>query len=152
MALSKLDNLYRAVILDHSGHPHNQGVVELEDERVELNNPTCGDVISLTLKVDDDIITDIRFDGSGCSISTASASMMTDSVLGKTRDEAYQLANIFSQMVQGETGEYDCLGEAQYLAGVSKFPQRIKCATLSWNALKKALEGKDSTSVNLSEH
>lgn len=97
MALSKLDNLYRQVILDHSSHPHHHGQLQ-DGETVDLNNPTCGDVIKLSLKLDGDTISDIAFDGSGCSISTASASMMTDAVIGKKSGEALELADIFSEM------------------------------------------------------
>ena len=105
------------------------------------NNPTCGDVISLSVKFDNDVISDIAFAGDGCTISTASSSMMTDAVLGKTKEQALELADIFSKMVQGEKDQRQQeLGDAEFLAGVSKFPQRIKCATLSWNALKKAIE------------
>jgi len=111
-------------------------------EQVSLNNPTCGDVISLSVQFDEQgVIEDIAFVNSGCSISTASASMMTDVVLGKTKGEALALAEIFSQMVQGkEDKQQQELGDAAFLAGVAKFPQRIKCSTLGWKALKKAIE------------
>ncbi len=141
MALSKLDSLYKAVVTDHSAHPHHHG--KLEDvEQVVLNNPTCGDVISLSVKFNvENKIEDIAFVNSGCTISTASASMMTDAVLGKTKEQALELAEVFSQMVQGqEDSRQKELGDAAFLAGVAKFPQRIKCATLGWNALKRAIE------------
>ncbi|RSI29250.1 SUF system NifU family Fe-S cluster assembly protein [Streptococcus sanguinis] len=141
MALSKLDSLYKAVVTDHSAHPHHHG--KLEDvEQVVLNNPTCGDVISLSVKFNaEDMIEDIAFVNSGCTISTASASMMTDAVLGKTKEQALELAEVFSQMVQGqEDSRQKELGDGSFLAGVAKFPQRIKCATLGWNALKRAIE------------
>ena len=125
MALSKLNSLYKAVVTDHSAHPHHQGRLE-GVEQVSLNNPTCGDVISAT---------------PGRRSSTASASMRTDVGRGKTKDEALALAEIFSQMVQGkEDKQQQELGDAAFLAGVAKFPQRIKCSTLGWNALKKAIE------------
>ena len=141
MALSKLDSLYMAVVADHSKHPHHQGQIEDVDQ-IQLNNPTCGDVIQLSVKFDEnDRVEDIAFVNSGCSISTASASMMTDVVLGKTKGEALALAEIFSQMVQGKDDEQQKeLGDAAFLAGVAKFPQRIKCSTLGWNALKKVIE------------
>ena len=141
MALSKLDSLYKAVVTDHSAHPHHHG--KLEDvEQVVLKNPTCGDVISLSVKFNaENQIEDIAFVNSGCTISTASASMMTDAVLGKTKEQALELAEVFSQMVQGqEDSRQKELGDAAFLAGVAKFPQRIKCSTLGWNALKKAIE------------
>ena len=141
MALSKLDSLYMAVVSDHSKHPHHRGKVA-DVEVLELHNPTCGDVIELSLRIDaDGKIADIAFDGAGCTISTASASMMTDAVLGKTKAQALELAEIFSRMVQGQQEDVqERLGEAALLAGVAKFPQRIKCATLSWKALEKAIE------------
>ena len=130
MALSRLDSLYMAVVADHSKSPHHHGVLP-DVEQLQLNNPTCGDVINLSVKFDGDVLEDIAFAGDGCTISTASSS----------KAEALELAEIFSLMIQGKhdiaTGK---LGEAKLLAGVSKFPQRIKCATLSWNALKKAIE------------
>lgn len=139
MALSRLDSLYMAVVADHSKSPHHHGVLP-DVEQLQLNNPTCGDVINLSVKFDGDVIEDIAFAGDGCTISTASSSMMTDAVIGKTKAEALELAEIFSLMIQGDHKGEDKLGEAKLLAGVSKFPQRIKCATLSWNALKKAIE------------
>ena len=136
MALSKLDSLYMAVVADHSKHPHHQGQIEDVDQ-IQLNNPTCGDVIQLSVKFDEnDRVQDIAFVNSGCTISTASASMMTDAVMGKTKEEVEELAQ-----VQGQSDpRQEELGDAAFLSGVSKFPQRIKCATLSWNALKKAIE------------
>ena len=131
MALNKLDNLYRQVILDHSAHPHHRGKLSDSTKTIEMNNPTCGDVI-----------TDIAFSGSGCSISTASASMMTDAVIGKPVSEAEHLAVIFAQMVQGNPipeKDEEALGDAAMLSGVAKFPARIKCSTLAWKALGKAL-------------
>ena len=141
MALSKLNSLYKAVVTDHSAHPHHQGRLE-GVEQVSLNNPTCGDVISLSVQFDEQgMIEDIAFVNSGCTISTASASMMTDAVMGKTKEEVEELAQVFSEMVQGQSDpRQEELGDAAFLSGVSKFPQRIKCATLSWNALKKAIE------------
>ena len=120
MALSKLNSLYKAVVTDHSAHPHHQGHLD-GVEQVSLNNPTCGDVISLSVQFDEQgVIEDIAFLNSGCSISTASASMMTDVVLGKTKGEALQLAEIFSQMVQGkEDKQQMALGDAAFLAGVA---------------------------------
>ena len=141
MALSKLDSLYMAVVADHSKNPHHQG--ELEGiTPIQLNNPTCGDVISLSLDLDaEGRVRDVAFINSGCTISTASASMMTDAIMGKSREQVLELAQVFSQMVQGESDpRQEELGDAAFLSGVAKFPQRIKCATLSWNALKKALE------------
>ncbi len=143
MALSKLDTLYRQVIVDHSSKPHHFGTLEKSDSshEIELHNPTCGDVITLQLDVKDDKINDIAFSGSGCSISTASASMMTDAVLGKSVKEAKEMVMTFSEMVQGnEDIDTASLGDAALLSGVAKFPARIKCSTLAWKALYQALD------------
>ncbi|MBP2624087.1 Fe-S cluster assembly sulfur transfer protein SufU [Streptococcus oricebi] len=141
MALSKLDSLYKAVVADHSRNPHHHGTLE-GAEPISLNNPTCGDVISLSVKFDQEgLLEDIAFINSGCTISTASASMMTDVVVGKTKAEILDLARIFSEMVQGQKDpRQEELGDAAFLAGIAKFPQRIKCSTLAWNALKRAIE------------
>lgn len=145
MALSKLDSLYMAVVADHSKHPHHRGRLS-GVEVLEMHNPTCGDVIALSVRFEDGKISDIAFDGAGCTISTASASMMTDAVLGKSIHQVQEMADLFSKMVQGaEDEKQEDLGEAALLAGVAKFPQRIKCATLSWNALKKAIEREEET-------
>ena len=141
MALSKLDSLYKAVVADHSRNPHHQGKLA-DAQQISLNNPTCGDVINLSVKFNQaGILEDIAFINSGCTISTASASMMTDLVIGKTKEEILDLAQLFSEMVQGQENQRQKeLGDAAFLAGVAKFPQRIKCSTLAWNALKRALE------------
>lgn len=140
MALSRLDQLYRQVILDHSSHPHHHGTLEQATNQIELNNPTCGDVIQLQLILEEDRINDIRFSGSGCAISTASASMMTEAVIGRTTQEALALVDQFSLLVQGkEDDNVEALGDAAILSGVSKFPARIRCATLAWKGLEKAL-------------
>ncbi|AOA00531.1 SUF system NifU family Fe-S cluster assembly protein [Carnobacterium divergens] len=153
MALSRLDNLYRQVILDHSSHPHHHGILDASTNQIELNNPTCGDVIQIQLVVEQDTVKDIRFSGSGCSISTASASMMTDAVIGKTREEALALVDDFSKLVLGEElTNPDALGDAQMLSGVAKFPARIKCATLGWKALEKALTEGNQTELNSHLH
>ncbi|MFA9493344.1 Fe-S cluster assembly sulfur transfer protein SufU [Streptococcus sp. E17BB] len=140
MALSKLDSLYKAVVTDHTKTPHHRGLLP-EQAPHTLHNPTCGDVLSLSLELVDDRIAAIGWDGDGCSISLASASMMADSVLGLSVTDALAMAELFSQMVQGEPSDprQKELGDAQFLSGVSKFPQRIKCATLAWKGLEKAL-------------
>lgn len=135
-----LDQLYRQVIMDHYKNPRNRGVLEGTNVDVNMNNPTCGDRIHLTMKVEDGKVADVKFEGEGCSISMSSASMMTQAIKGKTVEEALRLAHIFSDMIQGK--EYDDsvdLGDIEALQGVSKFPARIKCATLAWKALEKGL-------------
>lgn len=156
MGLSKLDQLYRQVILDHSSHPHHHGTLDHDHDHgdlheIELNNPTCGDVINLQLELSDGKISDIAFSGSGCSISTASASMMTDLMLGKTPEQAKELVAQFSHMVAGEdeaAGDIDDLGDAALLSGVAKFPARIKCATLAWKAVYQALDTDANNDTN----
>ena len=142
MSLAGFDNLYREVILDHSEHPHHKHSLEQTTNKVTLKNPTCGDVINLELRVENEKIADIGFTGDGCTISQSSASMMTDAVIGKTTEQGLEMAQIFSDMVVGKKhSEADLakLGDAAILSSVMKFPARIKCATLSWWALRKAL-------------
>ena len=154
MALSRLDNLYRQVILDHTNHPHNKGVLDEATSQIELNNPTCGDVIQLQLVIKDGVIDEIAFDGHGCSISMASASMMTDAVKGKTEKEAIEIIADFLELVQGENiGEKKkVLKDAQMLGGVAKFPARIKCATLAWKALERGIIEDNQTVVTEELH
>lgn len=143
MSFSNLDTLYRQVIMDHYKNPRNKGQLQDGSLTIDMNNPTCGDRIHLTLKVDDGKITDAKFDGEGCSISMASASMMTQLIIGKNVKTALQLSQLFSNMVQGKDyGEdiTDDLGDIEALQGVSKFPARIKCATLAWKAMEKGLK------------
>lgn len=142
MALSKLTSLYQAIISEQASNPAYRGHIS-GGSVIELHNPTCGDVIALSLLLDEaGTIVDIAFEGEGCTISMASASMMCAAVKGKKDKDSLSLAGLFSDMIQGKTDhqEVEMLGEAAALSGVSQFPQRIKCATLSWNALKKALE------------
>ncbi|MFH5811784.1 Fe-S cluster assembly sulfur transfer protein SufU [Companilactobacillus sp. FL22-1] len=142
MSLKGLNNLYREVILDHSEHPHHKQSLPEATNKITLKNPTCGDVINLELKVTDDTITDIGFTGEGCTISQSSASMMTDAVLNKTKAQSLEMAHIFSDMVMGKEhsqAELDKLGDAAILSSIMQFPARIKCATLCWWALRKAL-------------
>ena len=139
MSFNNLDTLYRQVIMDHYKNPRNHGVLE-DSVTVNLNNPTCGDRIQLTMKVEEGIVQEAKFEGEGCSISMSSASMMTQTVKGKKIEEALQLSKIFSDMMLGK--EYDDsidLGDIEALQGVCKFPARIKCATLAWKALEKGL-------------
>jgi nitrogen fixation NifU-like protein len=135
----QLDDLYRRVIMDHYKSPRNRGTLEGDSLTVDLNNPSCGDKISLQLQIEDDKVKDARFLGEGCSISMASASMMTDSVKGKSLDEALKLAESFSGLMKGEAAEFE-YEDIEALSGVNKFPARIKCATLGWNALRKGIE------------
>lgn len=136
----QLDDLYRRVIMDHYKNPRNRGTLEDESVTVNLNNPTCGDRIQLQLQVENGVVTDARFNGEGCSISMSSASMMTEAVKGKTFDEAQRLAERFSSLMKGDDVDFEENEEIEALSGVNKFPARIKCATLAWNALRKGIE------------
>lgn len=143
---SNLDQLYRRVIMDHYKTPRNKGTIENNSVNIEMNNPTCGDRIHLTLQVEDGIVKDAKFDGEGCSISMASASMMTQAVKGQEIDTALRLSNIFSDMMLGK--EYDDsidLGDIEALQGVSQFPARIKCATLAWKAMEKGVQNEEKS-------
>lgn len=145
MTTRKLDQLYRSVIMDHNKNPRNKGTLPDGNVTVDLNNPTCGDQIHLHLKIENDKITAAAFTGDGCSISMASASMMTQAVKGKSEQEALQMAKEFSEMVQDhEHGQIDEAGEVEALSGVAKFPARIKCATLAWKAMERAILEKAS--------
>lgn len=135
-----LDELYREVILDHYRSPRNKGHLAGADLDVEMLNPLCGDEVRITARLEGDVIREVRFLGKGCSISMASASMMTEAVQGKTVEEAKELIRAFKAMMRGEAGP-DGLGDLAALQGVAKFPVRIKCATLAWNTLQKGLEG-----------
>ncbi|MBD3108220.1 SUF system NifU family Fe-S cluster assembly protein [Bacillus sp. AGMB 02131] len=145
MSFNNLDNLYRQVIMDHYKNPRNKGSLDEGNLTIDMNNPTCGDRIHLTLKVENGIVTDVKFDGEGCSISMSSASMMTQAIKGKDVETAMKLSHIFSDMMQGKEVKIDDdldLGDIESLQGVSKFPARIKCATLAWKAMEKGLNEK----------
>jgi len=138
----QLDQLYRQVIMDHYKTPRNRGQIENGALTVNLNNPTCGDRIQLQMVVEDGKIKDAKFLGEGCSISLASASMMTEVIMGKTVEDALKLSSIFSDLIQGKAYDEESfdLGDIEALRGVSKFPARIKCATLAWKAMEKGLK------------
>ncbi len=140
--MSSLNELYQNVILEHNRSPRNFRVMEDANRRAEGNNPLCGDRLDVQLKVEGDVIRDAAFQGSGCAISRASASLMTASVKGKTRAEAEAMFDRFHRLVTGrlEPGEAETLGKLAVFSGVSEFPIRVKCATLAWHALKQALE------------
>ncbi len=138
------EELYQTVILDHSRKPRNFGPLPDATVTVAGDNPTCGDEIALSLRIDPaaDKLEGVGFTGSGCSICMASTSLMTTKIKGKTRAEAAALLNDFQGMITGQTPAADApktLGDLRLLSGVAKFPQRIKCATLGWHALKGAL-------------
>ncbi|WP_226580237.1 Fe-S cluster assembly sulfur transfer protein SufU [Halobacillus litoralis] len=142
MSFNNLDTLYRQVIMDHYKNPRNRGSIEGNPMTVDMNNPTCGDRIQLQLLIDDGVVKDAKFDGEGCSISLSSASMMTQAIKGKPIDEALKMSELFSEIMQGkDIDEEDLdLGDIEALQGVSKFPARIKCATLAWKAMEKGVD------------
>src|SRR5271163_563794 len=135
----ELNDLYRDVILDHNRRPRNFGPLEAADASVEGFNPLCGDRLMLRLKLAADRIADIRFEGQGCAISTASASLMTEAVKGKTRAQALQLFDRVHHLLTEDEGAGDDLGKLAALSGVREFPARVKCASLCWHTLASAL-------------
>ena len=139
-----LRDLYQEVILEHSKAPRNFHTIAQADQKAEGFNPLCGDHFTVYLTVDGDAIQDIGFQGSGCAISKASASMMTQAVKGKSKSEAKKLFDTFHKLVTtGEAnGDRNDLGKLAVFSGVSEFPVRVKCATLAWHTLQAALEGK----------
>ncbi len=148
--MSDLRELYQDVILEHSKAPRNYGELAAANHKAEGYNPLCGDHFTIFLDMEGETIRDIRFEGAGCAISKASASMMTQSVKGKTRAEAEELFGRFHKLVTGQApanGQPDSrrpteLGKLAVFSGVSEFPVRVKCATLAWHTLHAALEGK----------
>jgi nitrogen fixation protein NifU and related proteins len=140
----ELDELYRDVILDHNRRPRNFGGLESPDASIEGFNPMCGDRLTLRVKLADDTISDIRFEGQGCAISTASASLMTEAVKGKTRAEALKLFDRVHELLTDEAAPAgEQLGKLAALSGVRRFPARVKCASLCWHTLAAALQATD---------
>jgi len=137
-----LRDLYQEVIFDHNRNPRNFRVMENSDRKVEGFNPLCGDRLTLFLKMDGNVIIDASFQGSGCAISTASVSLMTEIVKGKTEAEAEELFTKFHEMTTGkeEHINLEALGKLAVLAGVREYPARVKCATLAWHTLDAALK------------
>jgi len=143
---SNLRDLYQEVIIDHSRRPRNFGRLEQANHRAEGYNPLCGDKLTIYLKVDNGVICDAGFEGEGCAISTASASLMTETLKGKTEAEAYALFAGFHALVTGEAAPAaTALGKLEMLGGVREFPARVKCATLAWHTLSAALHDQSGT-------
>jgi nitrogen fixation protein NifU and related proteins len=141
-----LEELYKEVILDHYKNPRNKRELPGAELSCSKNNPLCGDEITVHAHLDDGRVAEVTFEGQGCSISMASASMMTEAVTGKTVDEAAGLVADFRSMMGGELQpEEDAFGELVALKGVVKYPVRIKCAVLAWDVLQDALTGADLT-------
>jgi nitrogen fixation NifU-like protein len=140
--MTELSDLYQEVILDHNKRPRNFGPLADATQSAKGHNPLCGDRLTLSLKVAGDRIEDVAFEGSGCAISKASASLMTDAVKGRTIDEATALFDRFHRMVTtpiDQSVDESALGKLAVLSGVREFPARVKCASLAWHTLKAAL-------------
>lgn len=148
--MSELNELYQETILEHNKNPRNFREIEDADKKALGNNPLCGDALQVFLKMEGDEVADVAFKGSGCAISKASASMMTQAVKGKSREDADKLFDEFHRMVTGELdieAEENHLGKLRVFAGVLEFPARVKCASLSWHTLNAALHGEDAVST-----
>lgn len=142
MSTNKLENLYRQVIMDHYKNPRNKGLKNEDGYyQVHLKNPTCGDDLVVEIKVEDNKVTEVNHDGSGCSISMSAASVMSETVKGLSVEEAKKVIENYVHMVKGEDFDCEmCMGDAIVYQGVSQFPARFKCATIAWKALDKALD------------
>jgi nitrogen fixation protein NifU and related proteins len=149
MSYGNLETLYRQVIMDHYKNPRNKGLKDEETfYNVHLKNPTCGDDITVQVKVVDGIITACNHDGSGCSISMSAASVMSEAVMGKTIEEAKLIFENYMNMLKGETFNEELnMGDAVVYQGVSQFPARFKCASIAWKALDKAISGIENKSL-----
>ena len=142
---SNLQNLYRQVIMDHYKNPRNKGLIsDATYHNVHLKNPTCGDDVTIQIKIIDDRVADIRHEGIGCAICCSSASVMSETLVNKTLEEAINITNNFYEIVKGEDIDDDLdeeeMGDAFVYSGVSQFPARIKCATIAWKAFETAVE------------
>jgi nitrogen fixation NifU-like protein len=141
MSAPQVESLYQEIILDHYRSPHHKGLREPYEAQVHHLNPTCGDEITLRVHIDGDTVADVSYEGQGCSISQASASVMTDLVIGKSLPEALEVHDEFLRLMQSKgeaTPDEDVLEDAVAFAGVSRYPARIKCALLAWMAWKDA--------------
>ena len=148
--MSELSELYQQVILDHNKKPRNFRKLETANHSAEGYNPLCGDQLTVYLNLEDDAVKDVSFEGSGCAISKAAASMMTQAVKGKNKADAEKLFAEFHGMVLGELDEENSpndLGNLKIFAGVREFPVRVKCATLAWHTMQAALNQQDRVST-----
>jgi nitrogen fixation NifU-like protein len=145
--MSELRELYQQVILDHNKNPRNFREMGSPTRKVEGYNPLCGDHYTIYVDIDGETVRDVSFTGSGCAISKASASVMSSTVKGKSREEAERLFDTFHRLVTGETGAVNAadLGRLAAFSGVSEFPARVKCAILPWHTLRTALDGKQES-------
>lgn len=141
--MSGLRDLYQEVILDHNKRPRNFRVLDPATHRADGYNPLCGDRITVYLEVENGVVKDLAFQGSGCAISTASASLMTDALKGRPVEEVEKLFQSFHELVTGDEPAPQGLGKLAVLAGVRDYPTRVKCATLAWHAVRAALEHRE---------
>ena len=141
--MAGLSDLYQEILLEHNSKPRNFRTLDAATKSADGFNPLCGDIVTVYLKVTDGVISDVSFQGSGCAISRASASMMTESVMGQSVAHATEVFDAFHLMMTDPDAEldYDTLGDLECLAGVIEFPTRIKCAVLAWHTLRAAMDG-----------
>ena len=140
--MSDLRELYQEVIFDHNRNPRNYGVLEDANRKAEGFNPLCGDQLTVYMVVNNDVIEKVSFEGQGCAISTASASIMTEELIGKTPQQAEEIFNGFHAIVTGSDAQAD-IGKLEVLSGVKDYPTRVKCATLPWHTLNAAINQQD---------
>lgn len=148
--MSELNELYQETILDHNKKPRNFREIENADKTADGKNPLCGDALRVYVEMDGETVIDVAFKGSGCAISKASASMMTEAIKGKSKEDAQMLFDEFHKMVTGELDietDDNHLGKLRIFAGVLEFPARVKCASLSWHTLNAALHGEEVVST-----
>jgi nitrogen fixation NifU-like protein len=146
--MNELRDLYQQVIMDHNKNPRNFRAIEQANHLAHGNNPLCGDKLVVYAKVNDNIIEDVSFTGSGCAISKASASLMTEALKGKSLDQAQAIYEQVHKSMTGEATERDLLGKLEVLGGVKEFPARVKCATLSWHTMHAALDSDHDISIS----
>ncbi|MEC7135657.1 MAG: SUF system NifU family Fe-S cluster assembly protein [Candidatus Thermoplasmatota archaeon] len=145
--MTDFGDLYMEVILDHNKNPRNKGEIEDHTNHADGHNPLCGDKISLDIIIEDEIVKEIKFTGSGCAISTASSSILTEYIVGKKIDEIRHLFEEFHDLVTTESSESKNLGKLSVFEGVKKYPARVKCATLAWHTLIAAIDGEGEVST-----
>ena len=145
--MSEFNELYMEVILDHNKNPRNKGIIDSHTNHADGHNPLCGDKISLDLIIVNDIVEDIKFTGSGCAISTASSSILTEYIIGKKTTEIRDLFEEFHDLVTTDNSNNGDLGKLSVFEGVKKYPARVKCATLAWHTLIAAIDGDQEVST-----
>ena len=145
--MSEFNDLYMEVILDHNKNPRNKGTIDDHTNHADGHNPLCGDKISLDLIIEKDTVKDIKFTGSGCAISTASSSLLTEYIVGKNISEIRHLFEEFHDLVTTDKSNTENLGKLSVFEGVKKYPARVKCATLAWHTLIAAIDGEEEVST-----